>query len=95
MATELAPRAFAPVQNGFDPEGETVLTYAPDRLLVQFTPSAMERSSLNIAMEKGAAVANVRTGLSRIDALAASVGVKSITRPYHQPQRVAVAKSLG
>jgi hypothetical protein len=75
MAADLAPRNFAPVQNGFDPAGETVQTYAPDRLLVQFTPSAMERSVLNMTMEKGAAAANARTGLAGVDALAANAGV--------------------
>ena len=40
--TPYAPREFSPVQKGFVNSGQSVLPYAPDRIMVKFKESAME-----------------------------------------------------
>jgi PKD repeat protein len=94
-AGPLAARDFAPVQNGFDPQGENVLPYAPNRLLIKFTSQGMDKSNLNQSSEKGARVADAKTGLAGVDMLAASVGVNVVERPYNQPGNKSLSTELG
>ena len=94
-ASPLIARDFSPVQNGFDPVGESILPYAPDRLLIQLTPEGLSNSNLNLASEKGARAAGALTGLASVDQLAASAGVKIVERPYHQPQNKSLSSQLG
>ncbi len=89
------PRAFAPVQGGFDPVGETVSPYAPGRLLVKFTPVALRASTLNVAAQKGAAQAGVMTGIAAVDVLGRDAGLKRISRPYDPAANTALAARIG
>jgi PKD repeat protein len=78
----ITPREFAPVQKGFVKQGQTVLPYAPDRILVQFTENSLERSKLDIGLKRGSIAPGARTGISSVDALVQSTGVRKISRPY-------------
>lgn len=91
----LAARDFAPVQNGFDPIGENILPYAPDRLLIQLTTEGLNSSTLNFSSDKGDRATGARTGLASLDQLATTAGVKVVERPYHQPQNKSLAAELG
>ncbi len=94
-ADSIAPRQFAPVQNGPVAGAEDVLPYAPDRVMVKFTGTAMAGSRLNIATDKGAQVPGEATGLASVDALLATAGVKSIERPFINPRNTNKARELG
>ena len=45
-----APRAFAPVQEGFTTQAEISLPYAADRILVQFRVLNMDKSGLAVGL---------------------------------------------
>ncbi len=94
-ARTLAPRPFAPAQNGFQPDAAALLPYAPDRLLVQFRMEAMERASLDLPLQRGATLRTARTGLPGVDALAAAAGVSAVERPYDAPRNAALSVELG
>ncbi len=94
-ARDLAPRPFAPAQAGFQPDAAAVLPYAPDRLLIQFRAQAVARAGLTLPMQRGATLPAARTGLTGVDALAASAGVTAIERPYDAPLNAALAAELG
>ncbi len=95
FADDGAPRAFAPVQGGFDPQGEEVLPYAPDRLLVQLTPDGMNRSRLASLTRRGAQAPGAATGLASLDGLTAAAGVRAVERPYDTPRNALLAGELG
>jgi len=95
LADSTTPRPFAPAQAGFTGQGEDVLPYAPDRLLVQFTTDGMARSNLGLSAQKGAMAPGAETGLASVDALALAAGVRSIERPYHAPRDAGLAAELG
>ncbi|MEN8008081.1 MAG: S8 family serine peptidase [Candidatus Krumholzibacteriota bacterium] len=90
-----APRPFAPVQNGFSPETDSVLPYHPARLLVKFKSEALEAANLDIARDKGATAPGARTGIRSVDALCASAGVKRISRPWIAVNKTNLANELG
>ncbi len=94
-ANNMAPRAFAPVQQGYALQAEESLPYAPNRILVQFNTSMDKSSALGISMEMGTKVPNARTGISSVDALAAANGVTSIERPYYRMQNQDKALEAG
>ena len=95
MAAPAAPRAFSPAQKGFAASGENVLPYAPDRILVKFRESSMERSKLDIGFQRGAAAKGVETGFASVDALSGQLGVTKISRPFIQPKNAGEAVRLG
>jgi subtilisin family serine protease len=95
LADETSPRAFAPVQGGFDAQGEEVLPYAPDRLLVQLTADGLNRSRLESLTRRGAQATGAVTGLASIDDLAAAAGVRAVERPYDAPRNTVLAAELG
>ena len=66
---ETAPRAFAPVQEGFTTQSEMTLPYAPDRILVQFHQVAMDKAVTQVPMVMGAQVPDARIGYASVDAL--------------------------
>jgi PKD repeat protein len=94
-ADAFAPRPFAPVQEGFTDQVDTVLPYHPQRILVQLTSQAFEDSDLHFSLEKGAVAPSARTGLASLDALCATAGVKAISRPYIQVRNQDKANELG
>ena len=95
IAASQTPKEFVPVQSGFSATGKTVLPYAPNRVLVKFTESGIENSKLDIAIERGSAVPGTETGLSSIDALNRSLGVRSITRPFIEVRNKDAMSRLG
>ena len=94
-ADAFAPRPFAPVQEGFTDQVDTVLPYHPQRILVQLTSQAFEDSDLHFSREKGAVAPRAQTGLASLDALCAAAGVKTISRPYIEVRNQNKANELG
>ncbi|MBU2500789.1 S8 family serine peptidase, partial [bacterium] len=92
-AGDLGPRPFAPAQEGFTSQAQQVLPYAPDRLLVQFTPRAM--AALDVGRDKGSRLAGSVTGFARVDALTKGAGVYAIERPYRPGVDKARAEAFG
>ena len=64
------PRPFAPVQAGPVAEAETVLPWAPDRVVVKFTPDALAASGLATADKAAGPIRT--TGLAGVDAVLAA-----------------------
>ena len=50
LAADTTPREFAPVQKGFVANSEKVLPYAPDRIIVKFKRSSIDKSNLRIGL---------------------------------------------
>jgi PKD repeat protein len=92
---EMAPRTFAPVQDGYTTNNEVSLPYVAGRLLVQFQPNMNKATGLNIAMAKGTQVPNAKTGLASVDALAATYNVTGIERPYYELRNQNKANDIG
>ena len=90
-----AEREYVPVQIGFMAEGEEVLPYAPDRVMVKFTRTAYRNSNLNISLQRGAQVPAGLTGIGSVDALSRDVGAEKISRPYIEPKNKMEAMRLG
>ncbi len=88
-------RTFAPVQNGYDPTGETGLPYAPNRLLVQIKADHMAKSLMSSLANKGSQAPDNEIGLESLDVLADESGVISVERPYIQVKNVDKAADLG
>ncbi|RKZ18878.1 hypothetical protein DRQ50_03265 [bacterium] len=80
-------RVFSPVQDGFTTQGEEVLPYAPDRVLIRLTPN-IAKAVTTAPRYYGAEVPGARFGLPSVDALAARAGVRRIDRPFIFPKRV-------
>jgi PKD repeat protein len=89
------PSEFSPVQNGFVTDGQTVLPYAPDRVLVKFTQDGYAKSRLNIQIQRVTPDAEQMTGIPSVDALSREVGVVQLTRAYDQPKNRIEAARLG
>jgi PKD repeat protein len=88
-------RAFVPAQRGLTKGGESVPSYAPDRILVKFTPEGLVNSNLNIRMQKGASAPSTSIGISSIDAVFQSAGVTRIERPYDSPRKQILVQQIG
>ncbi|MEJ2721815.1 MAG: hypothetical protein P8181_11855, partial [bacterium] len=86
---------FSPVQKGFVATGERILPYAPDHILVKFTEDSMERSKLNIDLQRGASAGGAETGIASVDALVREVGVFKISRPFVEPKNRDEAARIG
>ncbi len=86
---------FSPVQKGFNPVGDDVLPYAPDRIIIQFKESSMQTSSLKVARQIGASAPSVITGLASVDAIGRDVGLVRISRPFIEPRNTMEAARLG
>lgn len=94
IAAVPAPREFAPVQKGFVTAGQTVLPYAPDRILVKFRESSPINSK-DIGLQRGAAFPGGETGITSVDALGREVGALKVSRPYPELRNQAEARRLG
>ena len=89
------PRSFSPVQKGFASQGEQVLPYASDHIIVKFRDTALQRSTLKVPHQLGAAAPGTATGLPSLDAVSQRVGVTSITRAFIQPLNTVEAVKAG
>ncbi len=76
---------IARVQDGFTQTGTQVLPYAPDKVLVKFTPEAMDRLALDLPFEKGAFLVRNQMGIKSVDAIVSSAGLQRIERPFIVP----------
>ncbi|UCF04894.1 MAG: VCBS repeat-containing protein [bacterium] len=92
FATPIEP---TPVQKGHTAKSKEVLSYAPDHILVQFTKSAYNNSSLKICLQRGASVTDGITGIASVDAISKDVGAVKISRAFIQPKNKIEAERLG
>jgi PKD repeat protein len=83
------------VQNGFVPTAEKVLPYAPDRVLIKFTEYSLEKSKLNIGLQRGSALPGAQTGINSVDAINREVGAMRISRPYIELKNQEMVRELG
>ena len=90
-----SPRLYAPVQGGQSRTAESVLPYATDRIMVKFSPSALNKARLNVTMKRGASAVRPVTGLKSVDALCREAGILRISRPYNQPRNRKLADQVG
>jgi hypothetical protein len=94
-AQSLGPRDFSPVQRGFVTAGQSVLPYAPDRILIKFTEGGLKSSKLNIDLQRVSVAPGIETGIASVDALNRQVGVLKIVRPFIEPANRIEASRLG
>src|SRR5262245_60241671 len=95
VAVAAVSAPYAPVQKGFQPAGNDVLPYAPDRIIVKFKESSMQRSTLKIPRQVGSVAPGIVTGLSSVDALNQQIRVVQISRPFIEPANAAAATQFG
>jgi subtilisin family serine protease len=95
LAAAQAPREFSPVQKGFVATGQSVLPYAPGRVLIKLTESAVEHSKLDINQQRGAMAPGVEIGVASVDALGRQIGALKVSRPYVEPKNTQEAARLG
>jgi hypothetical protein len=88
-------RTYAPVQDGFVTSGETVSTFAPDRILVKFTPEGLNNAVIREALDKSAGGDASWTGLASVDATLSALDVSRISRMHGTLKNRAVSQSLG
>ncbi len=88
-------REFSPVQSGFQETGNLIPLFAPNRIMIKFTPKAMHEGQLDLPREKGASVLNAKTGLPSLDALLQEARVSRIVRAQGQLKNMAEAERLG
>ncbi len=92
QGADTQPREFVPVQDGYQFSGETVLPYHPTRILVKFTPEAMQAADLRRRSDKAVGVS---TGLASVDALSNSFGARALSRATIDPANRLEAERLG
>ncbi len=95
LAADTTPREFTPVQKGFVASGEKVLPYAPDRIIVKFKRSSIDKSNLSIGLQATRPLPDATTGLMSIDVIGKDAGVKKISRAYILMKDRAQAERLG
>ena len=86
---------FQPVQAGPDGPTQVVERYAPGRVMVQVTASAMQRSTLDRTWRGGQPLPFSTSGLDRLDAQLAAAGGTGITRGLIDTQDVERGVELG
>ncbi len=79
----------------YTPNGDNVLPYAPDRIIVQFKDGSMQRATLKVARQLGAVAPSVVTGLQTVDELNRENKVVQISRPFVEGRNVVLARQLG
>jgi PKD repeat protein len=95
LAADTAPREYAPVQKGFVASSGKVLPYAPDRIIVKFKRSSIDKSNLKLGLQATQPLPDAATGLSTIDVIGKEAGVKKISRAYLLLKNRAEAERLG
>ncbi len=91
VAAPADPVLFAPVQDGPVASAEAILPWAPDHLLVQFTPAAMAMAQLDPTGKSSTRT----TGLPGVDKVLAGLPVAGIVRAIAGPADKAAAADLG
>ena len=94
-ATPTGPGDFSPVQKGLVAAGQKVLPYAPDRIMIKFRETSLDKSTMKIALQRGSAVPAALTGLGSVDDLGREFKVKKISRPYIELNDKIEADRLG
>ena len=79
FAAENNSRTFVPVQQGFVGEGEVVPTFAPDHILVKFTPEGLNNANIREAVDKSAGGDAAWTGLASLDAVLSGLDFSPIS----------------
>jgi len=82
---------YAPVQDGFTTSGQTVPAFAPDRVLVQFTPEALANARFGEAGNKSAGW----TGLASLDATLRGLDVANLAPLHGNLKNKAASKLVG
>ena len=95
LAADTTSREFAPAQKGFVASGEKVLPYAPDRIIVKFKRSSIDKSNLSIGLQATRPLPDAATGLMSIDVIGKDAGVMKISRAYIMMKNQAEAARLG
>ena len=91
----LENRTFAPVQDGFTTDAETVSPYVEGRVLIKFTPEAMERAVIREYADKSAGGDAAWTGLASLDATFNALDVTGITQRHGSLKNQTEVKRLG
>ncbi len=92
---ELTPRPYAPVQEGPTAAAESVLPYAPGRIIVKFTPTGMARARIQNSGDKSATDVRPTTGLPSLDTALAQAQVQRIVRSHENLKNQDRASQLG
>ncbi|MEN8006587.1 MAG: PKD domain-containing protein [Candidatus Krumholzibacteriota bacterium] len=95
FAAETQSRTFVPVQDGFVTTGETVAAYAPDRVLVKFTPEGMNQATIQEFADKSAGGNTSWTGLASLDAALNALDVSRISPMHGALKNQAEVRRLG
>ena len=88
------PRAFAPVQLGYQPNATVVPAHALDHVLVKFTAEARQASRLPSSMRFGMSVPAL-TGLAAVDRVLSQAGATSVQRAFVDPANQIEARTHG
>ena len=95
FATDSEARTYAPVQQGFVTQGETLPTYVPGVVLVKFTPEALNKATIREAVDKSAGGDAAWTGLASLDGILNGLDVLRVTRLHRTLKNKAEAERLG
>ncbi len=91
----LESRIIAPVQNGFTTTGETVSPYVEGRVLIKFTPEAMDRATIREYADKSAGGDAAWTGLASLDAAFNALDVSRLSQMHGSLKNETEVKRLG
>ena len=89
------PRAFAPVQLGFQPNAPIVPAHVEGRVLVKLTESAVRASKLPSNLRPLQAVPDAKTGLATVDKILSDGGAKLLQKSFIEARNTVEAKRLG
>jgi PKD repeat protein len=95
FAADSDARTFAAVQKGFVTAGEIVSTFAPDRVLVKFTPEGLKNATIRIDLDKSTGGDAAWTGLASLDAVLSGLDVSRVTRLHGALKNKAEAERMG
>jgi len=95
FAADYESRTFAPVQDGFVTEAQIVPTFAPDRILVKFTPEGLSNAIIREVALNNAGGDAAWTGLVSLDAVLNGLDVSRISRMHGDLKNKAAAEKLG
>ena len=95
FAADSESRPFAPVQDGFVTTSETVSAYALDRVLVKFTPEAMNRATIREFADKSGGGDASWTGLVSLDEALNALDVSRISQMHGGLKNQAEVELMG
>ena len=88
-------RHLAPVQRGFVDDAPSVPVFAPDRVLVKFTPEGMNRAVMQETVDKSAGIDAAWTGLASLDPVLNALDVTRIKQMHGNVKNKAEVNRLG